>query len=145
MDCTTDKSPLTDSEGNQNNSHIPSITVVRPKQPRRYKLLPKDKLRFPKSDTSNQFWRKYDYTKHMPLITVDCDDEESEEFDGALFQKVSNNGLHDVLKRDRTNRNGLSAAAGNPGDEWDDDWNLNLSTPSQRRRLFCCPLDCTLS
>ncbi|CAH8464131.1 unnamed protein product [Heterobilharzia americana] len=140
MDFAIDKSPLTESEETRSNSHLPSITVVRPKQSRRYKLLPKEKLRFPKNDVSSQFWSKSNYTKHMPLIPVNCDD--SEEFDGSLFQKVSNEGLHDFLKSDRQTR-GWSNLSKN-ADEWDD-WDLNLSIPSQQRTRYCCPLGCILS
>ncbi|VDO90606.1 unnamed protein product [Schistosoma curassoni] len=75
MDVSADRSPLIQPEETSNKSSFPSITVVKPKHPRRYKLLPKDKLRFPKNDTSNQFWRVNDYTKHMPLINVNCDDD----------------------------------------------------------------------
>ncbi|CAH8459359.1 unnamed protein product [Heterobilharzia americana] len=78
MDFAIDKSPLTESEETRK------------------------KLRFPKNDVSSQFWSKSNYTKHMPLIPVNCDD--SEEFDGSLFQKVSNEGLHDFLKSDRQTR-----------------------------------------
>ncbi|CAH8431987.1 unnamed protein product [Schistosoma rodhaini] len=141
MDVSADKSPLIQPEDTSNKPSLPSITVIKPKHPRRYKLLPKDKLRFPKNDTSNQLWRTGDYTKHMPLINVNCDDD-SEEFDGALFQKVANKGLCDYLKNDRLSSHNRSNLTNS---HTYDDWDLHLSTPVQRRTQICCPFSCTLS
>ncbi|KAF5395597.1 hypothetical protein PHET_11650 [Paragonimus heterotremus] len=48
-----------------------SVVVVRPKKPRRYKLLSKQRLKIP-----NPFPKKYEYTKHMPLVNIDTEDED---------------------------------------------------------------------
>ncbi|CAH8469277.1 unnamed protein product [Schistosoma turkestanicum] len=142
MDINAEKSPLTQSEETSNKSNFYSVAVVRPKHPRRYKLLPKDKLRFPRNDNAHQFWRKTDYSKHMPLINVNYDNDD-EEFNVALFQNVANKGLCDYLKADQ-----LSSYYHHHQSNSTDDWDLHLSIPNEfKKQQTCCPFNncCTLS
>ncbi|GAA48828.1 hypothetical protein CSKR_113001 [Clonorchis sinensis] len=115
------------------------VSVIRPKKQRRYHLLTKERLRVPK----NSFTKKYEYTKHMPLINISSDDEDNEELDSHLVSKVSNRSLSELLSRDNNSRTLFSEA-----DE-DDMWDLTLSLPheSPTRRCGCfrLPPNCTIS
>ncbi|KAF6774208.1 hypothetical protein AHF37_06171 [Paragonimus kellicotti] len=117
-----------------------SVVVVRPKKPRRYKLLSKQRLKIP-----NPFPKKYDYTKHMPLVNIDTEDEDSEEPDLQLLKKVSNQSLNDLLHHDRGHRSGDAS----DNDE-DNDWDLTLTSPqlhhsTNRCGCFNLPHRCTIS
>ncbi|CAL8104777.1 unnamed protein product [Calicophoron daubneyi] len=105
------------------------VTVVRPNKGRRYRLLSNNRLKVP-----NGHPRTYDYTKHMPLITIDSDEEDSEEFDTRMYDKVSNQNLNELLKKDRS-----EGPTGSGERDGDDDWDLNLIPPTQHRTRCACP------
>ncbi|KAF7261349.1 hypothetical protein EG68_04062 [Paragonimus skrjabini miyazakii] len=117
-----------------------SVVVIRPKKPRRYKLLSKQRLKVP-----NPFPKKYEYTKHMPLINIDTEDEDSEAPDSQLLKKVSNQSLNDLLHHDRGHR----SEDASDNDE-DNDWDLTLTStrlqhPTNRCGCFNLPHRCSIS
>ncbi|KAF8560711.1 hypothetical protein P879_01339 [Paragonimus westermani] len=117
-----------------------SVVVVRPKKPRRYKLLSKQRLKVP-----NPFPKKYEYTKHMPLINIDTEDEDSEEPDLQSLKKVSNQSLSNLLHHDRSHKTEDAS-----DDDEENDWDLTLTPPrlhhsNNRCGCFNLPHGCTVS
>ncbi|TPP39710.1 hypothetical protein FGIG_08744 [Fasciola gigantica] len=119
--------------------------AVRSTKSRRYKLLSQNRLKIP-----NGLTKKYDYTKHMPLIQVDSNDDDSEDIDSRAFGKVSNPNLHKLLSQDRTNLQTINGKITVTDDlnEDEDDWDLSLTLPHPPAswKCGCLPVPgCTVS